>query len=326
MLNENPLISVIVPVYKVAQYLHRCNDSILAQTYTNLEIILVDDGSPDRSGEICDEYATKDSRIKVIHQENRGLSAARNAGLDICTGAYIAFVDSDDYIMPQMYEQMLAASQDHNVDICVCQWQYECPDGTLVIDPSKIDTTILGVKSAVHFAEYLYKKQYESGTVCVVWNKLYKRKVLSDISFLGRYVEDERIHNFILSRDYSVMVIPELLYIYCQNVDSLTNKPFRKDNLMYLDVLLERAELFDQNGFISFQTWKRYCDMYVEYYYKANVVGIEMPGTADFDKMFLKLLATGKCDVKFYLRMVLFRMAPNIYNNLLIKKRMRSKK
>lgn len=101
-----PLISVIVPVYKVEPYLHRCIDSIRNQTYTNLEIILVDDGSPDNCGRICDEYAQKDKRIFVIHQENGGLSAARNSGLDRCSGAYIGFVDSDDCIHPEMYERL----------------------------------------------------------------------------------------------------------------------------------------------------------------------------------------------------------------------------
>ena len=101
-----PLISVIVPVYKVEPYLRRCIDSIRNQTYTNLEIILVDDGSPDNCGHICDEYAQKDKRILVIHQENGGLSAARNSGLARCTGAYIGFVDSDDCIHPEMYERL----------------------------------------------------------------------------------------------------------------------------------------------------------------------------------------------------------------------------
>ena len=101
------LISVIVPVYNVQAYLQRCVDSILAQTYENLEVILVDDGSPDSCPEICDEYAKKDARVRVIHKENGGLSSARNAGLDIAQGEYIGFVDSDDYISPNMYESLL---------------------------------------------------------------------------------------------------------------------------------------------------------------------------------------------------------------------------
>ena len=102
-----PKLSIIVPVYKVEQYLHKCIDSILSQTFTDFELILIDDGSPDRCGEICDEYAAKDDRIIVIHQKNRGVSAARNAGLDIARGEYIGFVDSDDWIEPEMYESML---------------------------------------------------------------------------------------------------------------------------------------------------------------------------------------------------------------------------
>lgn len=102
-----PKLSIIVPVYKVEQYLHKCLDSILSQTFTDFELILIDDGSPDRCGEICDEYAAKDDRIIVIHQKNKGVSAARNAGLDIARGEYIGFVDSDDWIDPKMYESML---------------------------------------------------------------------------------------------------------------------------------------------------------------------------------------------------------------------------
>ena len=105
--NGNPLISVIVPVYKVEEYLARCVDSILGQTYRNLEILLVDDGSPDRCGVMCDEYASRDSRIRVIHKENGGLSSARNAAIDAARGEYIGFVDSDDWIEPETYEALL---------------------------------------------------------------------------------------------------------------------------------------------------------------------------------------------------------------------------
>ena len=118
-----PLISVIVPVYKVEQYLDECVQSIRNQTYTNLEIILVDDGSPDRCPEMCDEYARQDSRIKVIHKPNGGLSSARNAGLDIATGEYVGFVDSDDIVKPNMYETLLSAFEDEKTIFAVkCQY------------------------------------------------------------------------------------------------------------------------------------------------------------------------------------------------------------
>ena len=112
-------ISVIVPVYMVESYLHRCVDSILSQTFVDFELILVDDGSPDNCGAICDEYAAKDSRIRVIHQKNGGLSAARNAGLDVAREEYYAFVDGDDWIDPDMYENMYRAIQKGNADLAV---------------------------------------------------------------------------------------------------------------------------------------------------------------------------------------------------------------
>lgn len=123
------LISVIVPVYKVERYLCRCVDSIIAQTYTNLQIILVDDGSPDGSGAICDDYAAKDPRITVIHKENGGLSDARNAGLGAARGSYIGFVDSDDYISVDMYEKLYKAIVACNADMSVCNFRYVDENG-----------------------------------------------------------------------------------------------------------------------------------------------------------------------------------------------------
>lgn len=113
-----PLISIIVPVYKVEQFIHECVDSIIDQTYNHLEIILVNDGSPDRCGEICEEYAKQDHRIVVIHKENGGLSSARNAGLDICKGEYIAFIDSDDVIHPQFVELLYANIKEADLAFC----------------------------------------------------------------------------------------------------------------------------------------------------------------------------------------------------------------
>ena len=117
------VISVIVPVYKVEKFLDRCINSIIQQTFTNLEIILVDDGSPDRSGEICDEWKMKDKRIRVIHKENGGLSDARNKGLDVATGDYVAFIDSDDWIDPDMFQLLYDATQKYQADIAECSWR-----------------------------------------------------------------------------------------------------------------------------------------------------------------------------------------------------------
>ena len=118
-MNEE-LISIIVPVYNVEAYIHQCIKSIIEQSYKNLEIILVDDGSKDKSGKICDDYARKDKRIKVIHKKNGGLSDSRNAGITVATGKYIAFVDSDDWIEKNMYEKMYNECEKFGADICIC--------------------------------------------------------------------------------------------------------------------------------------------------------------------------------------------------------------
>ena len=115
-----PKISVIVPVYKAEKFLATCIESILNQTYCNLEIILVDDGSPDSCGKICEKYALSDSRVKVVHQKNAGVAAARNVGLDLAEGDYVTFVDSDDYIQPQMYEKMIRCAEHNHCDLVMC--------------------------------------------------------------------------------------------------------------------------------------------------------------------------------------------------------------
>ncbi len=129
-MNQNPRISVIVPVYNVEQYLPRCVESILAQTYENLEILLVDDGTKDNSGAICDAYARQDARVKAIHKKNGGLSSARNAGIDAATGEYLSFVDSDDWIEPDMYEKMMALMEKYSVRlVCAGRWDVSSETG-----------------------------------------------------------------------------------------------------------------------------------------------------------------------------------------------------
>ena len=135
---RTPLISVIIPVYNVEKYLRRCLDSVIAQTYQNLEIICVDDGSIDDSGKICDQYAVRDARIKVIHQENQGLSAARNRGIDAADGEYIAFVDSDDYILEDMFERLYIALTCFNTMYVTCGFNAVDPDGK-ILDAHAVD-------------------------------------------------------------------------------------------------------------------------------------------------------------------------------------------
>lgn len=202
------LISVIVPVYNVQKWLNKCVDSILGQTYENLEVILVDDGSPDRCGEICDEYAKMDARVKVIHQENARQGAARNNGLNIAKGEYIAFVDSDDYIAPDMYEKMLSELIKHNADMAVCGYYSITPyqevasctnDGALVMDNHKA-----------------MKSYYEEALIGgAPWNKLYKRELWEEIRFLEKiFREDEYIFYRVLAKSQKTVHIGEAKYYY----------------------------------------------------------------------------------------------------------------
>ena len=153
-MNESPLISVIVPVYNVEEYLTQCIESIINQTYTNLEIILVDDGSTDQSGKICDEYAIKDDRIQVIHKENRGVGSARNVGLDTSKGEYVSFVDSDDYVDKNYIKILLKQMLEHNVQVSICNLAITDKKNTTIRYKDKINgviTTEIVIKKILNF-------------------------------------------------------------------------------------------------------------------------------------------------------------------------------
>ena len=177
-----PLISVIVPVYNAEDYLGRCLDSIIEQTYTNLEIILVDDGSTDRSGAICDEYRDRDDRIHVIHKENGGASSARNRALDISTGTYISFVDNDDWINVDHLEIMMKEIGDS--DVCVCGI-HSITDGQVITEQMPRPCTLEGkaaLEAVINGTEAIYY---------VVWNKLYKAETLRNVRFANTAFADD---------------------------------------------------------------------------------------------------------------------------------------
>ena len=168
-----PLLSIIVPIYNVEKYLSKCVESILGQTYANFELILVDDGSPGRCGEMIDEYARMDSRIVVVHQENQGLSAARNAGLKIAQGEYVGFVDPDDWIEPDMYEALIRAIEETGCDIAICPWFVNDENGTEKAQEFRMASRVL---SEQEYLERLFDMPPTiGGSVC---NKLYRAKLI----------------------------------------------------------------------------------------------------------------------------------------------------
>lgn len=200
-------VSVIIPVYKVEPYLRECLDSVLGQTHRALEIIVVDDGSPDGCGAICDEYAEKDARVRVIHQKNGGLSAARNTGIRAATGEYLAFVDSDDWIEPDMYACLTEGIRSSGADIAVCG-HYEC-QGDARIGRGPERRAVCGTEEALRLL--LAGAEVDNSA----WNKLYRRALFDGIAFPeGRVYEDLAVMGRLFARAKRVSLLPERQYCY----------------------------------------------------------------------------------------------------------------
>lgn len=223
------MISIIVPIYKVEEYLPRCLDSIINQTYKDLEIILVDDGSPDKCGDICDKYAEMDNRIKVIHKKNGGLSSARNTGLEIASGDYIAFVDSDDWIEPNAYELLLDAIESMDVDIAIIG--YRQTDGVLNQGDIQIGQNRLLNKDNL-WDEILTKLNNAS------WNKLYKAKLLGDTRYPVDLIHGEDlIFNLeYINRCDRGVINDTVVYNYFIRPDSITGSGFSDKKFMEITV------------------------------------------------------------------------------------------
>lgn len=206
-------ISVIVPVYKVEPYLRKCLDSIVGQSHKNLEIILVDDGSPDRCGAICDEYAAQDGRVRVIHKENGGLSSARNAALEAATGEYIGFVDSDDWIEPDMFDYLLRGMQRYRADVGVCGVIEEYPKRQACRGWDRVEA--FGREDGIRLL-------LQSGTFQSMWDKLWKRELFEGVRFpQGRNYEDLAVAHRLLARAAGLVCLPEAKYHYLQRANSI---------------------------------------------------------------------------------------------------------
>lgn len=248
----NPLITVIMPIYKVENYIDRAIQSVLAQTYQNLEIILVDDGSPDRCGEICDAYAQEDARIRVIHKENGGLSDARNAGLDVMRGEYVAFVDSDDYIAPFFIEQLYEAAVSTESDVAICQYAVVSKN-----DMSECDEK-LHEANKEQYQVYdrrqslmnLYDFNHEDATYFIVaWNKLYAAYLWEGVRYpKGKIHEDEGCTYLILEKIQKSVYVKCPMYGYFSAPDSITRADFNMKRLDWFDALDTRINHFRDKG------------------------------------------------------------------------------
>lgn len=237
-----PTLSIIVPVYKVEAYLETCIDSILAQTFRDFELLLVDDGSPDGCPALCDQAAEKDPHVKVIHQKNGGLSAARNAGLDIARGQWIGFVDSDDFIAPEMYEQLYRRVQQDHTKLALCEYRLVTEAGAPLPSRSAItEDTVLNREEAM--------ARIDGGHFTVAWNRLYHRSLFDELRFpVGRLREDEFTVHRIYWQCERISVIAQPLYFYVQRAGSIMQTPSIKSKLDLIDAFFDRADFEWENG------------------------------------------------------------------------------
>ena len=249
---NKPIISIIVPVYNVEKYLKRCVESILEQTMKEIEIILVDDGSPDNCPTMCDEYAAKDARVKVVHKENGGLGFARNSGLDIASGEYVAFVDSDDYITNDMCEKLYEAAIRNKADIVYGGvWKKDnSSDECKSISDFKEEMVWGGNEQVTTFLLNLVGTEctYKKDTIMEVsvWKALFKKSIFDEKNI--RFVSERQFisEDLIFDIDFipyakCIVVIPDCIYYYCYNPDSLS-KVFRKDRFVKGKELYKEVE------------------------------------------------------------------------------------
>ncbi len=285
------LVSVIVPVYKVEKYLSKCADSIINQTYKNLEIILVDDGSPDNSGKMCDEYAKKDSRIKVIHKENGGLSSARNAGCKISTGKYVYFVDSDDFIHEKAIEDLLSNLIKYNADISIGNSiKFTGKERGSFTNKVKIFEK---VKLFDCYTDYYSQAIY-------AWNKLMKAEIAKAHPFpVGKLCEDSfTMHLFFKEANRIVLSSNQYYYYRVNNSASIMNSMMSKNNFDEVLSHLARLKFFKDNNFdfkyIAY-TYQLLINILISYQMKHKVLEIKQKS----EQLYKQLISEAKTE-KFY--------------------------
>lgn len=265
------LISLIVPVYNVNQYLKECIDSIINQTYSNLEIILINDGSTDNCGAICNEYALLDERIKLIHKPNGGLSDARNAGLDVVSGEYVTFIDSDDFVHPNFIEVLYRNLIETDSDISLCKY-FKFQDG----DNNEFDELFncsRSVYTGLYMLENLNNLSMYPNNV-VSWGKLYKSTIFNELRFpVGRVHEDEYLIHHIYSKVRNVCYIDIKLYYYRVRVNSIMQMKISKQRILdSLYAIDDRLIFMKDNGmnYLISETKKARAKILLNYFYKSN--------------------------------------------------------
>ena len=276
-----PEVSIIIPVYKAEKFLHKCVDSLLNQTFSDFELILVEDGSPDGSGAICDAYAEKDSRVRVIHQKNQGQSVARNNAMEQMLGQWVMFVDSDDWMHPQALELLYNGVQAQGLQIGICGYADTTGEDPQV-EPGQLAVELWTPKD-------FYMQRFINATVC--WGKLYHRDCFRDIRFpVGKYIDDEYFTYRLLFAQEKLAVISAPLYAYFVNPDSITKRAWNPKRLDAWGAYEEQIAFFASYGdedLVRFR-YRGYLENAV-----ANLRGAEQtPGTEDSVRKIKKHIRT----------------------------------
>lgn len=323
-MDREPLISVIIPVYNVEKYLKKCVESVSSQTYKNLEIILVDDGSIDESGKMCDEFALKDYRIKVVHKDNGGLSSARNAGLDIASGQYISFVDSDDYISESYLDFLYNRIIEDHSEIVISGYTtcYEKND-----IQKKFSSNTNEVINKIQFWEWLVFGNRDNILYGAVeaWSKLYIAEVFSELRFPEIIHEDEAILYDVIDKCHRISVTDSIGYMYFQRSESIMHKDYSVERLSAPMVMIERSRRFYSDELQELAE----CTLLTAI--TGILYGIKrIPNNdpdkkdklslilSDFKKMG-KMLRKKTKSKKFMIKSLLFSISPKIYMHLFIK-------
>ena len=314
-------LSVIVPVYNVEQYLSRCIDSVLQQSFRDFELILVDDGSSDGSGGICDEYAQRDSRVRTIHQNNQGQAAARNAALDIAQGEFIGFVDSDDSISPCMYERLLNLADSFHADIAVCGYSEVDMDGNVKVQCPKARQ-----EPSVYIAEKVIENFFPE--ICwdigaSLWDKVFKRDLFDGLRFpVGRIYEDTALQLPLYERCGKIVVAPTYDYqYYCVRQGSTMNATYSTKRFDLIELAISQLSFFEQKG-IKIQygyALEQYVRNYMINFFSVHIAHKELkkkflPYQKQFRSHFIKILRETKiCKMRKLVVMVMYVNKPLAY-------------
>ncbi len=310
-----PKLSIIVPVYRVEPYLRQCVESILSQSFSDFELILIDDGSPDRCGSICDEYASRDERIKVIHQNNQGIGQARNVGLDCARGQYLGFIDSDDWLKPDMYATLISLADAYDADIAECAYLKTWDGGRTERDNHSKQTLVIDGMTAL--------RDYTRGNYShvVVWNKVYRKALWDQVRFpMGKLHEDVATTYKLYYKAGRVVQFDAAMMYYRQRGDSFMGVGFDPQRISHArEAYAEKIEFFNQKGLRNLGDQAAVeANVYLAEAYLGVSKETELKSMApalkkEFDINYRELVKTGRLAMKDRLVLGLFYTVPLLY-------------